>query len=378
MQELDERPMPQADSVTVRLAAMRAAAVAGELQRLRSSLSGAAAGDGWSGAARLAFDEEMADRIKQFDPAIARYDRYAASLVSYARSLDQLLPPMQTARAKLTAAPPGRAPGAPDGTGPPPEVGQEFDRLWHDWDDARRRCVTALERAAHNGEDRHGLSALWHAAGHVVHRLSHVNLAEISKALDELGDVLFVAALVLSPVPGLGEVLWAGVAVVAVAKLAVDGARVASGDKSVSRGDLAWDMAGVIPGGKLAKSAREAAGLEKTVKLTGDVKGLASDAKVVDIVPGGGLMAHEGPKAFGGHTIQRHVGKSYDFLVSRFRQPWIYTSSTFTDRMTAEHVISGALNGADNHIQEWMATTAPTLIIKARDQTRSSASRSLA
>ena len=299
MQELDQRLMPQADPVTVRLAALRAAAVASELQRLRSNLSGAAAGGGWHGTARLVFDDEIADRIRQFEPAIAWYDGYAASLVSYAQSLEQLLPPMQAARAKLAAAPPGVPPGKPDGTEPPPDVGQEFDRLWHDWDDARRRCVSALERAAHNGADRHGLLALWHAAGHVVHKLSHVNLAEISKVLDDLGDVLFVAALVCSPIPGLGEALWAAVAVVAVAKLAVDGARVASGDKTVSKGDLAWDAAAVIPGGRMAKSAREAAGLEKTVKLTGEVKGLKADAKVVDIVPGGGLdgTKEQGPSA---------------------------------------------------------------------------------
>lgn len=359
MQKLDERPMPQADPVSVRLAANRAAAVASELQQLRTQLSGAAANDGWTGTARLAFDREIADRIRQFDPAIARYDGYAASLVSYARSLEQTLPTLRAARAKLDAVPAATL-GKPDGSPLPSDPEVDFDRLWREWDDARRTCVSALEQAGRNGADRHGLSALWHSAGHVVHEITHVNLADISKVSDELGDVLFVAALVLSPVPGLGEALWAAVAVVSVAKFAVDSARMASGDRSVSKGDLAWDAIGAMPGGKAAKEAKE------VVVLKTEVDGLATGAKEVRIVPGGGLMAHEAPNTKNGHTLLKHVAKPYDYLVGRFKNRAITRSSSFYDRATAEHVLAGVLSHADTKISAWLASPAQSLQIEAR------------
>lgn len=357
--------MPQADSVTARLAAARAGAVAAELQRLRTRLAGAVARDGWSGRARLAFDEELSDRIRMFDPVIARYDDYAAALISYARSLEQDLPALRAARARLDAAP--CRVGAATGTdGTDPETTRDFERRWHDWDSARRTCVSALELAGRIGADRHGLSSLWHSATHAAHEVvRHVNLAEISKALSELGDVLFVAALVLSPVPGVGEVLWAAVAVVAVAKLAVDSTRAARGDKTVSKGDLAWDAVAALPGGRVTKAAREAAGAQKTVTVAEKVTGLAADAEKVDIVPGGGLMAHEGERGFGGHTLYKHVGKSYEYLVSRFRSPGTFRSSSFTDRATAEHLVAGALSHSGQHIEDWMKSDVPKLIIHA-------------
>lgn len=356
--------MPQADPASVRVAAAQASAVSSELQRIKSQLTGAAAGGGWTGTAQLAFDAQMADRIKQFDPVIARYDGYAASLISYARALEQTFPPLQQAHRRLLTASSNRR-SSPDGTDPPEDLNQEFERLWRDWDRLRRVCTSALERAARNAGDRHGLSALWHSATHLGHEvISHVNLAEISTALSELGDVLFVAALVLSPVPGVGEALWAAVTIIAVAKLAVDGARMASGDSSVSSGDLAWDALGAMPGGKSAKAAKDALKSSKFAKDAKDAKQAiteaeratdgpeAAEAAQSKTVPGG-LMAHE---AAGGHVNERHIGKTDEYLAQRFvDNPKLTMSSTFIDRETAERVLSKMLDDKAPEIRTWLS-----------------------
>jgi len=53
-------------------------------------------------------------------------------------------------------------------------------------------------------------------------------------------------------------------------------------------------------------------------------------------------------EAMGGHTLQRHVGKSDAELIARLkREPQISSASTYTDRETAENVVGAAL-GADN------------------------------
>ena len=53
-------------------------------------------------------------------------------------------------------------------------------------------------------------------------------------------------------------------------------------------------------------------------------------------------------EALGGHTLQRHVGKSDAELIERLRrEPQISSASTYTDRTTAESVIAAAL-GSDN------------------------------
>jgi hypothetical protein len=65
-------------------------------------------------------------------------------------------------------------------------------------------------------------------------------------------------------------------------------------------------------------------------------------------------------EAFGGHTLQRHVGKSDAELMERLRrEPQISSASTYTDRGTAESVVAAAL-GADNRaFASWRARTGP-------------------
>ncbi|WP_434672902.1 RHS repeat-associated core domain-containing protein [Pseudomonas sp. R1-15] len=66
-----------------------------------------------------------------------------------------------------------------------------------------------------------------------------------------------------------------------------------------------------------------------------------ADGPFSEIVPGGGLAAHE---ARGGHLIEKHVGRSEDQLRRRLdSEPHVPTASTFPDRATAESAVSSVL-----------------------------------
>ena len=59
-------------------------------------------------------------------------------------------------------------------------------------------------------------------------------------------------------------------------------------------------------------------------------------------------------EALGGHTLQRHVGKSDAELIARLeREPQISSASTYTDRATAEAVIGAALQSSNPALAAW-------------------------
>jgi len=56
----------------------------------------------------------------------------------------------------------------------------------------------------------------------------------------------------------------------------------------------------------------------------------------------------------GGHTLQRHIGRTDDELRERLeRERRISAASTYTDRATAEHVIAAAIRHYKDRIQRW-------------------------
>ena len=68
-------------------------------------------------------------------------------------------------------------------------------------------------------------------------------------------------------------------------------------------------------------------------------------------VPGGGLEAHEGA---GGHLIERHVGKSEQWLVDRVRRENISAASSFRDLGEAEHFVAATLEEHQGRIDAWL------------------------
>jgi len=71
----------------------------------------------------------------------------------------------------------------------------------------------------------------------------------------------------------------------------------------------------------------------------------------------------------GGHTLQRHVGKSDADLIERLaREPQISSASTYTDRETAEQVVGAALESDSRAFAAWRERSGrrPNFVLRHR------------
>ncbi len=58
----------------------------------------------------------------------------------------------------------------------------------------------------------------------------------------------------------------------------------------------------------------------------------------------------------GGHTIRRHVGKDFSWLVERLkREPRLRYASSFYDYETAERVVEAAISQNADRIKKWLS-----------------------
>jgi len=72
-------------------------------------------------------------------------------------------------------------------------------------------------------------------------------------------------------------------------------------------------------------------------------------------------------EAMGGHTLQRHIGRSDAELIARLeREPEISSASTYTDRATAEAVVGAALDSDRGTLSAWLARSGrrPNLVLR--------------
>ena len=77
-----------------------------------------------------------------------------------------------------------------------------------------------------------------------------------------------------------------------------------------------------------------------------------STVAFVPSIPGGGLDVHE---AAGGHTLERHVGKTEAELAQRLaKDQRISAASSFSDRSVAEAAISEAMSQKQSAIDSWV------------------------
>ncbi|MFJ2541139.1 RNase A-like domain-containing protein, partial [Pseudomonas sp. NPDC087614] len=89
-----------------------------------------------------------------------------------------------------------------------------------------------------------------------------------------------------------------------------------------------------------------------------------ADGPYSEIVPGGGLEAHE---SRGGHAIERHVNRSEAQLRARLiAEPHIPIVSTFLNRTEAEAALSNVMRSNKIKIDDFLAGNANKLVINER------------
>lgn len=359
-----EQRVPGGDPVRLRAVARRSEAFAGELRRAAAMLLAGAEAGVWAGAASRAFVDELRVHAPGLNVAADRYAGYAAALAGYAAVLEELGPRLIGARRLLQqrqaelsghlVRAPLSAPGTPRPGAELLPIAYRFKADYDRWADALDRCTRALLSADHAEptRNRHGLRALEHrlagAVGGVLdpfeQLVRHPTLGNVSACLGELNAGLTVLGLgLLFVCPPVATVCLGAATVLAVAQAAVDGVRRADGEQ-VSPVALGLEVAAAIPIGGTA------------------VRGLRAADNVTHLVPGGGLIAHEGLD--GGHTLAKHVGKTEEFLRHRLAtEPGITGASTFYDRQVAEESVSGLLRDQAKTVNRWLAGGRRQLIL---------------
>ena len=87
---------------------------------------------------------------------------------------------------------------------------------------------------------------------------------------------------------------------------------------------------------------------------TSDVRG-ESAGQIPGLMIGGDSYDLSRDENAGGHTLQRHVGRTDDQLRDRLdREHDIAAASTYTDRSTAERTVAAALNGNRDRVRAWL------------------------
>ncbi|HEY0167232.1 MAG TPA: RNase A-like domain-containing protein [Jatrophihabitans sp.] len=371
--------MPAGDPAQIRAAARRTGAQAADLRRVASALLSRVDTPLWSGPAHRAFVEQIHAHAPSMTATADRYEQYASALHAYAGALDETTPRLVTARSRLRQrhdelvqqlARSQQAPaafGAADQQGwPAPDTvdllltARDFKAGYDRWADALEHCIRALSRAdeADPTRDRHGLGGL----GGLAHQLTaaasrhlspfaramrHPSLHNISDCLSALTTDLTVLGLGLLLIcPPAATACLAAATFLALTQLAVDATRRAHGEQ-VSNTDLGLGLAAAIPIGGAA------------------VRGLRAADNVVHLVPGGGLMAHEGLD--GGHTLAKHVGKSEDYLRNRLAtEPNLGIASTFHNRQIAESSLSQLLDANARGVERWLVDGSRSLVLNGR------------
>ena len=74
-----------------------------------------------------------------------------------------------------------------------------------------------------------------------------------------------------------------------------------------------------------------------------------------DAIPGGGLSAHEGVD--GGHTLDRHVGRTVEQLRRRLEREDKREVSTFLDVASADRFVGQALYDRRADVSRWLASS---------------------
>lgn len=364
--------VPAGDPMRIRLIARRSGVYADELRRAATLLLAGLESTLWAGQAQQALAGQLRAQTPLLRAGAEHYEHYALALARYAATLEETAPRLAGSRRRLqechdeltvrdpmaTISPlAGQAAPTLDNAADLLPVARDFKISYDRWADALDSCVKELGRAAGIGTagNRHGLRALSHQiTGAVGNYLSpfekailHPSLRNVSDCLSNLNTSLTVLGLgLLFICPPAGAACLTAATVLGSAQLAVDTARRAHGEH-LSGAGLGLELAAAIPLGGSA------------------FRGLRAADKVVHLVPGGGLMAHEGLD--GAHTLAKHVGKTEEFLLNRLAtEPNIRAASTFYDRETAEASLSEFIDSRANEIAGWLSGGGDDLVLNGR------------
>jgi Bacterial CdiA-CT RNAse A domain len=91
----------------------------------------------------------------------------------------------------------------------------------------------------------------------------------------------------------------------------------------------------------------------------------------------GGRYDLERDEQRGGHTLDRHVGRTDEELRERLRRERISAASTWTDRETAEATIGEALRAEHGRVESWMRRGVPRANLALHYDARRTIGRSL-
>ena len=104
--------------------------------------------------------------------------------------------------------------------------------------------------------------------------------------------------------------------------------------------------------------------VDATLSRLDDHLGPVTDPDPAPEVPGGGLEAHENA---GGHLIERHVGKSEQWLIDRVKRENVSAASSFRDLPEAERFVAETLALHQDRIDAWVGGQGGNrLVIDAR------------
>lgn len=106
-----------------------------------------------------------------------------------------------------------------------------------------------------------------------------------------------------------------------------------------------------LPSNRLSRDERDAVAqtLDILTQHLGGSTGV--DPQPAGQVPGGGLQAHENA---GGHTIERHVGKSEEWLINRVNKDRVSAASSFESLPEAERVLAATIAENQDKIDAWV------------------------
>jgi Bacterial CdiA-CT RNAse A domain len=368
--------VPAGDPTRVRAVARRSGSLAAELRRTADALLSGVESALWRGPAHQALVAQLRVHTPQLSATAERYDGYATALIGYAGVLEDTAGALLALRRQLQqrsdalTSPAGTGLQFPTGLGAVPpggpgaDLGAEllplaraFKTGYDRWADGLDRCIRALHCVDEHDptRDLHGFGAFAHQLGHAAmavvspfeQAILHPSLRNISACLGDLNAGLSALGLgLLFLCPPAAAACLSAATVLAVAQLAIDSTRRAHGEP-VATTRLGLEFAAAIPlGGNTFRALRAA-------------------EDVVHLVPGGGLLAHEGIN--GAHTLAKHVGKPESFLHHRLAtEPHIKGASTFYGRQTAENSISELIHQERSTVNRWLAGKRVKLQLEGR------------